>query len=140
MSKESTTPDLVELGRRSNEAANRREFGALMSFFAADAVWDMSPMGIGVFRGSEAVRGFIEDWIGAYEEYKVWDEEWVDLGGGVTFAVLLQRGRPRGSTVEVTRRFGLVNVWDEGLTVLVTNYPDIDEARAAAERLAEERG
>jgi len=70
----------------------------------------------------------------------VWDEEWVDLGGGVTFAVLLQRGRPRGSTGEVTRRFGLVNVWDEGLAVLVANYPDIDAARAAAERLAQERG
>jgi ketosteroid isomerase-like protein len=140
MSEASATPDLVELGRRSNEAANRREFGALMSFFAGDAVWDMSPMGLGVFAGSAAVRGFVEDWIGAYEEYELTDEEWVDLGGGVTFAVLLQRGRPRGSSGEVTRRFGLVSVWDEGLTVLVRNYPNIDEARADAERLAEERG
>jgi hypothetical protein len=31
-------------------------------------------------------------------------------------------------------------VWEDGLIVRVTNYTDIDEARAAAERLAEERG
>jgi hypothetical protein len=28
----------------------------------------------------------------------------------------------------------------DGLFVRITNYPDIDAARAAAERLAEERG
>jgi hypothetical protein len=30
--------------------------------------------------------------------------------------------------------------WSDGLIVRNTTYPDIDEARAAAERLAEERG
>ena len=32
MSEESTTPDLAELMRRANEAANRRDFDALLSF------------------------------------------------------------------------------------------------------------
>jgi hypothetical protein len=35
MSKESTTPDVVELTRRSLEAANRRDVDAILSFFAA---------------------------------------------------------------------------------------------------------
>jgi hypothetical protein len=30
-------------------------------------------------------------------------------------------------------------VWEDGKIVRMTNYRDIDEARAAAERLAEER-
>jgi hypothetical protein len=47
-----------------------------------------------------------------------------------------------GSSGEVTIRYGSVITWDDGLVVRVANYPeaDIDEARAAAERLAQERG
>jgi hypothetical protein len=30
--------------------------------------------------------------------------------------------------------------WDQRKIIRITGYPDIDEARAAAERLAEERG
>jgi hypothetical protein len=39
---------------------------------------------------------------------------------------------------EVTIRYAVINVWVEGLIERSTNYTDIDEARAAAERLAEE--
>lgn len=68
------------------------------------------------------------------------EEEPVDLGRGLTFGVFVQRGRPAGSSGEVTIRYGSVGVWDAGLMVRVTQYSDIDEGRAAAERLAEERG
>jgi hypothetical protein len=33
-----------------------------------------------------------------------------------------------------------VSEWVDGVVIRVTIYPDIDEARVAAERLAEERG
>jgi hypothetical protein len=139
---ELTTPDLVELGRRANEAANRLDFGASVSIFGADAVWDLSLIGLGTYEGSAAIRGFFEDWIGTFEEYEVSEEETVELGGGVTFGVPRQRARPRGSSAEVTVRYGSVNVWDDGLLVRSTLYPEaaIDEARAAAERLAQDRG
>ncbi len=142
MSEESTTADLLELGRRSNEAASRRDFDAQLSVFGADAVWDLSPVGLGVYEGIAAIRGLNEDWVEAYDEYEISEEESVELGGGVTFLVQRQRARPKGSSGEVTLRYGQVNVWDDGLAVRSTFYPeaDIDEARAAAERLAEERG
>ena len=38
------------------------------------------------------------------------------------------------------RDFAAVGIWVDGKNVRTTNYTDIDEARAAAERLAEERG
>jgi len=60
MSEESTTPDLVELVRRSVEAAGKRDLDAHMAFYAPDAVWDASPMGIGTFEGQAAMRGFWE--------------------------------------------------------------------------------
>ena len=142
MSEESATPDLLELGRRSNEAASRRDFDEQLSVFGADAVWDLSPVGLGVYEGIAAIRGLNEDWIEAYAEYEVSEEESVELGGGVTFLVQRQRARPNGSSGEVTLRYGQVNVWDDGLIVRSTFYPeaDIDEARAAGERLAQERG
>jgi ketosteroid isomerase-like protein len=67
-------------------------------------------------------------------------EEIRDLGNAVTFAVILQRGRVVGSSGFVQLRYASVAVWRDGLIVRNTTYTDIDEARAAAERLAEERG
>ncbi|HWX97526.1 MAG TPA: nuclear transport factor 2 family protein [Solirubrobacteraceae bacterium] len=140
MSEESTTPDLVERQKRLTDAANRRDLDAMMAFYAPDGVYDMSPVGMGVFEGQAAARGFIEDWWGSYEEREFEAEETLDLGNGVGFRVLIQKGRPVGSSGEVQLRYAAVGVWEDGKIVRMTNYNDIDEARAAAERLAQERG
>ena len=137
---ESTTPDLVELQRRLTDAISGRDVDAMMAFWAPDGVYDMSPMGMGVFEGQRAARGFIEDWWGPYEEYEVEAEEILDLGNGVGFRVLIQKGRPVGSSGEVELRYAAVGVWEDGKIARITNYGDIDEGRAAAERLARERG
>jgi hypothetical protein len=49
-------------------------------------------------------------------------------------------GRPIGSSGEVRQRYAGVTAWEDGKVVRATNYSDIDDARAAAERLAKERG
>ena len=67
-------------------------------------------------------------------------EDVQDLGNGVTFSVLRDDGRPAGSTGHVETRQAYVLEWVEGMVARATVYSDIDEARAAAERLAEERG
>ena len=67
-------------------------------------------------------------------------EELLDLGNGVTFSVIHNRGRPVGSTAEAQQRLAWVATWQEYKITRVEIYVDIDEARAAAERLAEERG
>jgi ketosteroid isomerase-like protein len=135
------TPDLVELGRVLFEAANRRDFDALLSFYAPDAVWDMNPLGgLGTFEGHAAIRGFWEDWYTSYEDFEIEPEQTLDLGDGVGFNVVIQNARPVGSSSAVRLRYALVSVWVAGLIVCLTNYTNIDEARAAAERLAEERG
>ena len=140
MPEESTTPDLVELTRRAVKPGNSRDLDAATSFYASDAVLDASSVGLGTFEGLVAIRDFMEDWRSAYEEFEIVIEEFRDLGSGVTFSVLAQRGRPVGSSGEVEVRGGTVGIWHEGLVKRVINYPDIDEARAAAERLAESRG
>ncbi|HEY4427742.1 MAG TPA: nuclear transport factor 2 family protein [Solirubrobacteraceae bacterium] len=141
MSEESTTPDLVELGRGLFEAANRRDFDAILLRYAPDAVWDMNPLGgLGSFEGHVAIRGFWEDWFASYEDLEIEPEQSLDLGNGVGFTVVIQKGRPVGSSGEVRLRYALVSEWVGGLIVRLTNYTDITEARAVAERLAEQQG
>jgi ketosteroid isomerase-like protein len=135
----STTPDLSDLTRRFADALNRRDFETLMSFFARDAVFDaLFPEEH--LRGRTAIRRRIEDWRRPYEEYDSQVEELLDLGDGVVFAVALEKGKLRGSNAVVHMRSGFVLLFDGDLLVRLTTSQDIDEARAAAERLAQERG
>jgi ketosteroid isomerase-like protein len=67
-------------------------------------------------------------------------EDLQDLGDGVTFAVNHQEALPVGSTAPIQAREAHVIEWENGLVVRITVYIDIDEARAAAGRLAAELG
>ncbi|HMD56248.1 MAG TPA: nuclear transport factor 2 family protein [Solirubrobacteraceae bacterium] len=141
MSEESTTPDLALLTQRLTVAiGDPRDTEPEMSLFAPNAVWDMSQGGAEVIEGHEAILAFFEQWLGAYAEYGQEVEEIQDLGNGVAFAVFLQRGRPVGSTGWVEFRDARVLLFADGLIERVNAFVDINEGRAAAERLAEERG
>jgi hypothetical protein len=139
MTEESTTPDLEETLRRFRLALSRRDFDAVSAKYAPNAVGDGSPLGGLVYEGREAIRGFLEEWIGIYEEV-AWDgEDFRDFGRGVTFDVFVQRARLTGSNAFVEGRLASVVTWADGLVERSTVYTDIDQARAAAERLAKER-
>jgi hypothetical protein len=56
----------------------------------------------------------------------------------VALVVVLLRGRLPGSRGWVHLSYAAVTTWADGVVEHVTNYADIDQARAAAERLAEE--
>ena len=64
----------------------------------------------------------------------------LDLGNGVIYARSVTRGLPAGGHTTIRLPGASVLVWTAGMIELVINYRDIDEAGAAAERLAEERG
>jgi ketosteroid isomerase-like protein len=134
MTGESGTPDPLELTRRLSEAEG---VDPTMSFYGPDSVYDMSHMGMGVFEGEVAIRGFLEDWHRAYEEYEDEMQELRDFGNGIVFAVVRQNARPAGSPPDVRLHdvYGYVFAWADGKVARITPYPDVDEARAAAERL-----
>src|SRR5256885_13005130 len=105
MSEESTTSDLIELVRRRLDAVDRGDVAAMTSFFAPDGVWDSSPLGMEVYEGRTAIRRFFEDWWGDYDLPGAEAEEILDLGNGVTFTVLVLKGRPVGSGGEGLPRY-----------------------------------
>jgi hypothetical protein len=137
---ESTTFDLVELTRQSMEATNRRELDPSATLFSPDAVFDVSSVGLGSFEGIAAIHAYLADWTASYEKQEMREWDGWHLGGGVVFVVTLFEARPLGSQATVTERWAFTVVWEKGMISRVVARPDVDEARAAADRLAHERG
>ncbi len=107
-----------------------------MSSVAEDAVLDGRA---DLVEGRAAIRDFLDEWFAAYEGLDYELEEVGHLGGGVVFAVVIQDGRLVGSDGHIRQREGWVYLFAGGsITRLTTS--EVDDARAAAKRLAEERG
>jgi SnoaL-like domain len=147
MPEESATPDRVGLTRRMFEAPGGTAFSqqavvdTFTAFFAPDVVWESVGLGT-TFSGLEASREFLGDWMARFGAYEIDIEEIVELGNGVVFVKSGHAGRPIGSPAHVRLpREVLVNVfvWERALITRVVSSGDTPEARAAAERLAEER-
>jgi ketosteroid isomerase-like protein len=136
MTEKSTTPDLVELVRKQVEALNRGDVDGVMSSVAEDGVLDGR---MEVVEGQAAIRGFLEDWFKTFEELGFDLEEVSHLGGGVVLAVVIQDGRLVGGDGHVRQREGWVYRCVGGSIARLTTL-EVDQARAAAERLAQERG
>jgi hypothetical protein len=139
MTEKSTTPELVELTRHAVAGVARGVFGVYAS---PDIVLDTAGYGMGTFKGREAASGFLKEWTSSFEDLTVEADEILDLGHGVVLTLYHQEGRPIGGSSYVRVRSAMVMLWVDGVIVRNTAYPesDIDEARTAAERLAEERG
>ena len=136
MAEESTTQDLVELMRLAFEAANQRDIDGVMNFFAPDAVYQGR---IGeLYEDRAAIRASFGDWFGSFAELRMEVEEFVVLDDGVVLAVVTQEGRPVGVDGRVHQREGWAIYWSaDSQIVRLTTRTDVDEARVAAERLAE---
>jgi ketosteroid isomerase-like protein len=141
MAEESTTPDLA-LSRELSETANQMDFDKYMSYFAPDAIWDASRigMGVGVIEGVAKIRRLLDDFYRRFEDAKIEPTELHDLGSGVIFAVSTHTGRIAGGEGVIAERAAQIYEWVDGLVVRVIDYRDPTEARAAAERLAKVRG
>ncbi len=135
MNEEPTRPDPVELVRKQLEALDRGDFDGAMSSVAEDGVLDGRA---DLIEGRAAIRRFLEEWFGAYAELEYELEEISDLGGGVVFAVVIQDGRLVGSAGRIRQREGWVYLCVGGSIARLTTS-EVDEGRAAAERLAHER-
>ena len=139
MPEEARAPDLAERWERAVEAFNTGDFDLAASFYAPDALF-YPRAAVGVLEGRQAIRSFLEDWFGTYEELTFGEiKEFRDLGNGVTFSVLSQRGRLADTAGWMHDRFALVVTWADGLIEKQMNFENADDARAAAEHLAQER-
>ena len=140
MAEEAAIRDPVQVLRRAYEFVNRKEWDSWESLVAPDCVLETSRLGVGTIEGREAIRRFLEDWQRSYEEFETRLQNPLDLGNGVVVGTNVQSGRPIGSSGHVSLPETFVFVVEAGALVRWVVYTDIDEARAAAECLVQERG
>jgi ketosteroid isomerase-like protein len=104
MSGESTTSrDLVEIIRVIFDASERQDWDAVLNFFAPDAIWDVSPQGLGTSAGPEKIRALWNDWTAPYEHWVMTLDEVLDVGNGIVFAAHHEAASPVGGSETSTR-------------------------------------
>ena len=129
------SPDAL-ITLRVFEYVKRRDWESVLSLAASDALWDMTPVGLGTFQGHQQVRQMWEEWSGAYEEWEINVDQVEDLGNGVVLVVNHQQGRLAGSSGHVHARGAFLFRWIDGRIAQATIFPDADEGHAAAQRVA----
>lgn len=81
--------------------------------------------------GREFLNRVISQWVGTFEGWREEIEEIRDAGDRV-FVVATQRGRGKGSGIEVEQRYAVVYEVRDGRITWMTVYLALDEAREAA--------
>jgi hypothetical protein len=142
MPEEPATPDSAhDVITLTRELAEAQGVEATMRFFAPESVYDLAAFGLPTFRGYAAIRDFIEDWYSSYQRADDELREIVEVAPGIVFVAVRETARPSGSPehAQVSHSYGMVVEWSDGAASRVTGFPDIEDARAAAEQLAQER-
>jgi ketosteroid isomerase-like protein len=96
----------VAITKQVIEAASRGDFDAMLALHHPDwegFIPEEYPVA-GTWRGLDGVRGFVEEWLDAWDAFRIDPEEFID-GGDAVVAVVRYWGRGRGSGVEVTDRW-----------------------------------
>jgi ketosteroid isomerase-like protein len=123
----------VELARAGYEAFNRGDIDALLDLCSPDIEWrDFATIDSESVRGKDAVRGYFETVMEAWEQIRLEPEEIVDVGGGRVLVVSHLIGRGKGSGIEAGMQGADLLTFDGGLLVRWTGYADREQAMAAA--------
>src|SRR5262245_11509328 len=90
----------------SYEALNERDIESAMQALAEDAEWHESEVlpDTGVYRGRDAIRAFLTDFLGSWERFHQTVEETRQAGDRVLVMIHLQ-ATGRGSAADVDARY-----------------------------------
>jgi hypothetical protein len=126
---------LPELARRSYQLFSAEGIDVWMERFTTpDFVWDVEPLGLGVYEGRAAYREFYLDWVSSYESWSIQLEEVHQVGPDFTVATVVQHGRPHGSDQSVEFRWVQLSIWEGSRISRAINYSDVEDATEAASR------
>ena len=122
----------VELVRRMYDAYLRGDAEGALEFFHPDVELDFSVrVDTSTGRGREDLARIVGSWAASWDGYREEIDEILDLGSEVCVAAT-QRGRGKGSGVELENRFaGLYEIHDGQIT-RVRMYMDLQTALEAA--------
>lgn len=124
----------IDLTRRSFEAFNRGDIDEVLARLAPDVVVHADPdlPNSGTFHGREGALLWFERWLEAWESFSIDIEEVVPVGDSLVVCVI-QRGRGRGSGVEVDMRSAYVVTVRDRRTTRLHLYSDRAKALEVAQ-------
>jgi ketosteroid isomerase-like protein len=116
----------------SYEALNHGDIERAMDALAEDAEWHESEAlpDTDVYRGRQAIRAFLTDFLDSWERFHQTVEEVRQAGDRVLVLIHLE-AKGRGSAAEVDARYAHLWTLSGGRGVRVDAYYDRDEAAAA---------
>jgi len=116
----------------SYEALNRRDIDAAMEALAEDAEWHESEVlpDTGVYRGRDAIRAFLTEFLGSWERFHQTVEEIRQEGDRVLVMIHLE-ATGRGSTAVVDARYAHLWTVSGGRGIRVDAFYERAEALAA---------
>jgi uncharacterized protein len=122
----------VELVRRMYDAYLNGDAQGALAYYHPEVEVDFSVrVDTGKGRGRDALSRVVVSWVGAWDEYAEQIDEILDLGDTVC-VVATQRGRGKGSGVELENQFaGLYEIRDGRIT-RITMFMDRGSALEAA--------
>jgi ketosteroid isomerase-like protein len=122
----------VEIVQRMYEAFYRGDAKGALAYFDPEVEVDASRRADGgTGHGREELTAMIARWLGAWDEWSEEIEEMRDLGSQV-FVTARQRGRGKGSGVDVENRYALIYELHGALITRMTSYAEYAEALEVA--------
>jgi len=121
----------VEIVRRMYEAFHGGDAAGALECFHPDVVVDASRrVDVEVGHGRDELTAIIAGWIEAWDDWREEIEEIRDLGSHV-YVVATQRGRGKGSGIEIETRYALLYEVEGNKISRMTLYDDPADALEA---------
>jgi ketosteroid isomerase-like protein len=130
----------VEVVRRQFEALGRGDVDAASEYWSPDIDWraaEGAADDVGVMRGTQALRGYYEDWGEMFDELRAEVKEVIAESGEHCAVAVRNSGRARGSSALVQGRYYVVCRVRDGRIVSGREYETREEALEAM-RLSEQ--
>jgi ketosteroid isomerase-like protein len=123
----------VEIVRRTIETFNRDGVEDALEYFDAEVEWLGPPEWLEehLYKGHDGIRRIASVWSESFDEYRLDPQRFIDAGDQVV-ALVVQRGRIKGSADPVEQMIGYVWEVRNGKGVRVQVYFSWEEALEAA--------
>jgi ketosteroid isomerase-like protein len=122
----------VEIVRAMYEAFRRGDADGTLTYFDTGVMVDASVrVDGGIGRGHEDLTAIIAKWIGTFDDWREEIEEMRGLGNRV-LVISTQRGRGKGSGIEIETRYAVLYEIEGGKITRLTLYLSPAEALEAA--------
>jgi ketosteroid isomerase-like protein len=118
----------VDLVRAAYDALNRRDLAEI--FRLTDPDFGLRTLIGETFQGHEGLEAWLEQLLGAFDDYRADVEEVLHTAGGLVVVVVRRQARGKGSGVPVQHRFA--HVWRVRANRLISMHAYTDPADALA--------